>query len=98
MFIWDAANIDHIAEHGISTEEAEQVIDNDPLHIERQFRNGEPRVLHLGETLAGRILYVVVTQRGEDLRVVTGFPADRQSRQFYSEQKELGDGKGNRDP
>ena len=64
MFIWDAANTNPIAVHEISTEEAEQVINKDPLDIERQFRNGEPRVLHLGETLNARVSYVVVTQRG----------------------------------
>ena len=98
MFIWDAANISHIALHEVSTEEAEQVIDNDPLDIERQFRNGEERFVHLGETLAGRVLYVIVTPRGEDLRVVTAFPADRQSRKHYSEQKDFDDGKSDQDP
>ena len=71
MFIWDSANIDHIAAHAISTEEAEQVINNEPLDIERQFRNGETRFVHLGETLEGRVLFVIVTLRGENLRVVT---------------------------
>ena len=98
MFIWDSANSSHIALHGISSEEAEQVISNDPLEIERQFRNGEARFVQLGETLSGRVLVVVITPRGDDLRVVTAFPADRQWRKFYSEQKELEDGEGNRDP
>lgn len=98
MFIWDSANIDHIALHAISTEEAEQVISNDPLDVERQFRNGETRFVHLGETLEGRVLFVVVTPRDKDLRVVTAFPADRHARKFYREQKELEDGEDNRDP
>ena len=98
MFVWDTANINHIAFHEISTEEAEQVINNDPLDIERQFRNGEERSVHLGETLTGRVLYVIVTLRGENLRVVTAFPADRQSRKHYNEQKDLEDAKVNRDP
>ncbi len=98
MFVWDSANIDHIALHEISTEEAEQVINNDPLDIERQFRNGETRFVQLGETIKGRVLFVVVTLRGGNLRVVTAFPADRQARKFYSEQKELDNGEDNRDP
>ncbi len=98
MFLWDDGNINHIALHGISTNEAEEVINNDPLDIKRQFRNGETRFVHLGETLAGRILVVVVTSREADLRVVTAFPADRQARKFYSEQKDASDGEINRDP
>jgi len=95
MFIWDSANIDHIALHAVSTEEAEQVIDNDPLDIERQFRNGESRFVHLGETLKGRVLFVVTSLRGEDVRVVTAFPANKQTRKYYIEQKELDDAEGN---
>ena len=41
MFIWDAENLSHIARHKISQEEAEQVIQNDPLDLERQILNGE---------------------------------------------------------
>lgn len=87
MFIWDHANIGHIALHSISPEEAEQVVENDPLDIERQRRNGEERVLHLGATFASRILYVVVTLRGNDFHVVTAFPADKQSRKFYLDKR-----------
>ncbi len=31
MFDWDEANLEHIARHGVSREEAEQVILNDPV-------------------------------------------------------------------
>lgn len=98
MFIWDSANSGHIALHGISTEEAEQVINNDSLEIERQFRNGETRFVQLGETLNARVLFVVITPRGDDLRVVTAFPANKQARQFYFQQKELNDAEADRDP
>ena len=91
MFAWDAGNVDHLAKHGVMPEEAEQVIENAPLEIERQIRGGESRTLHLGETAAHRVLFVVVTRRGEELRVVTAFPADRQSRKFYASQKVAND-------
>jgi uncharacterized DUF497 family protein len=87
MFVWDAGDIDHLAKHGVLPEEAEQVIENGPLEIERQIRGSESRTLHLGETLAHRVLFVVVTRRGEELRVVTAFPAGRQSRRFYASQR-----------
>lgn len=98
MFIWDAENLSHIARHKISQEEAEQVIQNDPLDLERQILNGEERFLHLGETLAGRVLFVVATERNNLLRVVTAFPADRKARKFYSLKKDAAYAKGSRDP
>jgi uncharacterized DUF497 family protein len=98
MFIWDAENLSHIARHKITQEEAEQVIQNDPLDLERQIVNGEERFLHLGETLAKRILFVVVTERDDLLRVVTAFPADREARRFYLLKKEVPHAEGYKDP
>jgi uncharacterized DUF497 family protein len=63
MFIWDLANVGHLAKHDVSPEEAEQVIRNAPLDLERQLRNSEERAVHLGESNAGRILVVVITVR-----------------------------------
>jgi uncharacterized DUF497 family protein len=98
MFLWDAANTAHIARHKISREEAEQVIQNDPLDLDRQIHDGEERFVHLGETLAGCVLFVVVTERDDQLRVVTAFPADRKSRRFYSLKKDAANAKGPKDP
>ena len=88
MFLWDKENISHIARHDVSQAEAEQVIGNNPFDLERQIRNGEQRILHLGETAAARLLFVVVTVRNQKLRVVTAFPANRKARKFYAEQKQ----------
>jgi uncharacterized protein len=88
MFQWDQENLRHIARHHVSRVEAEQVIENIPLDLERQIRNGESRIFHLGETTTGRVLFVVVTVRNKMLRVVTAFPANRKARKFYAEQKQ----------
>jgi uncharacterized DUF497 family protein len=93
MFVWDGSNIGHLAKHGVLPEEAEQVIENSPLDLERQIRNGEERILHLGESSAGRILFVIVACSEETIRVVTAFPADRKARKFYSTQKGADRGK-----
>ena len=87
MFLWDSSNISHVAQHDISPAEAEQVIANNPVDLEVQLRNGEIRFPHVGETRDGRILVVIVTVRGEHIRVVTAFPASRNMRKFYLEQK-----------
>ena len=87
-FLWDAGNIDHIARHDILPEEAEQVLENDPFAVVRYLRNGEERLNQVGETDAGRVLVVVTTQRGDDTRVVTAHPADRDMRALYAHMKE----------
>ena len=92
MFIWDAANTSHIARHGVLPEEAEYVVLNHPLDLERQFRNGEERTYNLGETKNGRILVVVATMRKDLIRIVTAHPADRNMRRFYSTQRRLNHG------
>jgi hypothetical protein len=87
-FDWDEANIRHIAEHGVLPAEAEEVIQNNPLDLEHQVRNGERRTMQIGGTHSGRVLVVVTTLRGKMLRVVTAFPANREYRAFYRQQRE----------
>ena len=96
LFSWDEANRSHIAEHGVSPEEAEQVILNDPVDLEVQIRNGEERTLQVGETNVGRILVVVTTWRDGSVRVITAFSANKKLRAFYeSYREEEGDGAEN---
>ncbi len=87
QFQWDNGNIDHIALHQITSVEAEQVIEHDPIDTDVVLRNGEVRTLHLGETDAGRLLLVVATERDGMCRIVTARPADRKERNFYSNHK-----------
>jgi uncharacterized protein len=68
-FDWDDSNRSHIAERLVSPREAEEVILNNPVDLERQNRNGEDRILQLGETNAGRILLVVSTFAERKIRV-----------------------------
>jgi uncharacterized DUF497 family protein len=76
-FEWDDANRDHIARHQVSPEEAEQVIDNDPLDLESEVVDGEQRFSSIGRTDHGRFLLVVTTLRHSRIRVVTAFPAPK---------------------
>jgi len=87
MFDWNDQNIRHVAAHGISPEEAEQVIENEPLDLEFQLRNGEERIVQVGETDAGRILVVVTVVREQVIRVVTAFPAKERLRRLYRTKK-----------
>jgi uncharacterized DUF497 family protein len=92
FFDWDDAIIAHIAEHEILPTEAEEVVSNKPVDVGYQNRNGEERLMQIGETLAGRVLIVVTTPRNGLLRVVTAFPASRAYRAFYASRTETQNG------
>jgi len=87
QFDWDSENIEHFAKHQIAPSEAEQVILNRPVDLEAELRNGEERVTQIGETDAGRILIVVSTTQGKEVRVVTAWPAKERLRRYFQTQK-----------
>jgi uncharacterized DUF497 family protein len=72
-FDWDDANIEHLARHDITPEEAERVIDNDPVDLSLRHVWGEWRLQQVGETAAGRLLTIVSTERFGLTRVVSGW-------------------------
>jgi len=80
QFEWDDDNVEHIARHGITPEEAEQVVRGNPLLVEAQYRSGEQRTLCAGSTAGGKRVAVVYTMRGGRIRVVTAFVANRRLR------------------
>ncbi len=82
-FDWDDANVSHIRMHAVTPAEAQQVVMGGslPLHIEQ--RAGEERHMELGETAHGRLLVIVWTRRGQKIRVVTAFPANRKWRAVW---------------
>lgn len=77
QFEWDRANIAHAAEHDVMPEEAEEILLGDPFDLEFEVVDGEDRWGYIGETNEGRILRVVVTLRGERMRVVTAFEPEK---------------------
>jgi uncharacterized protein len=86
-FEWDDANRDHLARHQVSPEEAEQVVDNEPLDVEAETIDGEQRCTSVGHTDQGRFLLVVTTFRAPRIRVVTAFPAPNRLIHLYLAQK-----------
>jgi uncharacterized DUF497 family protein len=82
-FDWDDANREHIAEHGVTTDEAEYVVLNDPLDLDLQVVDSEERFVQVGATAQGRVLRVVTTMRGAIVRVVTAYDAPRRDRLAY---------------
>lgn len=87
MYQWDSGNIAHLAKHDVTPDEAEQVISNHPLDLNRQIRTNEKRLVQLGETDSRRVLVVITTMRESLIRVVTAYPAGKRLRTFYKTQK-----------
>ena len=83
VFDWDDGNREHIAEHGVTADEAEYALVHDPLDIEVEFREGEERLVQVGATAKGRILTVISILRAERIRVVTAFDASRSRRMQF---------------
>jgi uncharacterized DUF497 family protein len=89
-FVWDKQNLGHLALHEISPAEAEEVLRNRPVDLESQLRNGEERMAQVGETDSGRILIVVSTMCGKEIRVVTAWPAKERFRRYFLSLKRNG--------
>ena len=87
LFDWDQANISHVAAHNVHPEEAEEVMLGDSLEMDFEKSAGEDRWIYIGETLHGRILQIVVTMRGEKIRVVTAFEPIRRFKFLYLRSK-----------
>lgn len=83
MFEWDRYNLRKIRAHRIKREEAEQALLNDPIPIYEQEVEGEPRFVYYGETNAGRLLAVILSERTDDLRVVTAYDLDAGQKRDY---------------
>ncbi len=60
----------------ITAEEVEKVLSNGPIPIYEQDVEWQVRYVYYGETDSGRLLTVVLVERGEKIRVVTAYDLD----------------------
>ena len=78
-FDWDEENIAHIEKHAFTPEEVEEVFASD--HRVRRAR--ERRYIALGETLDGRLAFVVFRRLpGGVVRVITARDMDKSERRL----------------
>lgn len=84
-FEWDEHNANKIwTKHQVSPVECEHVFFNSPLLVSDTKRSyGEPRFYALGETEAGRLLFVVFTLRRDLIRVISARDMSRKERRVY---------------
>jgi uncharacterized protein len=60
QFVWPQDQIDHIAEHGVTPEEFEEVCSGKSLFIRAPSEGENPVYYAMGRTRAGRYLFCVV--------------------------------------
>lgn len=85
-FDWDNQNEGHLAKHGISRSDAEDILTGNHILLEYQMEGNEQRWVAVGATRTGRILNIVFAVRGEAIRPITGWIADTETAALYLEQ------------
>jgi uncharacterized DUF497 family protein len=91
VFDWDRDNLRKIRAHRVRVEEAEQVLLNDPIPIYEQIVEGEIRFVYYGETNPGRLLAIIVTERADQIRVVTAYDLDAGQKREYLDRRMKGE-------
>ena len=85
-FDWDKQNERHLANHEISCSDAEDVLSGNHILLEYQMEGDEQRWVAVGATRTGRILNIVFAVRGEAIRPITGWAADKETTELYLKQ------------
>lgn len=85
-FDWDRQNEGHLAKHGISRSDAEDILAGNHILLEYQMEGNEQRWFAVGSTRTGRILNIVFAVRREAIRPITGWIADKETVALYLEQ------------
>jgi uncharacterized protein len=85
-FEWDAGNIEkNWLSHQVTSPECEQFFFNQPLVIAADVAHSEveERFFALGQTNAGRLLFIVFTLREDLIRVISARDMSRKERKVY---------------
>lgn len=87
-FEWDVNKAEsNLAKHGVSFEEAATIF-GDPLSItipDPAHSQTETRFIILGCSHQGRLLVVIHTERGDNIRIISAWHANRRERKDYEE-------------
>jgi uncharacterized DUF497 family protein len=83
-FEWDLRKArSNFAKHGVGFEEAATVTISDPEHSLAEVRN-----ITMGRAFAGKLLVVVHTDRGDNIRIISVRRASWRERKSYEENTE----------
>lgn len=87
-FEWDKGNLTKSwKKHRVSTTECEEVFLNVPLLLADDVKHSaaEVRYYVLGQTNAGRLLFIAFTIREEQIRVISARPMSEKERRIYGQ-------------
>ena len=86
---WDPKKADlNNKKHGIDFADAVAVFEDEwALTIEHQVVKNEQRFATVGVDFLGRLVVVVYTYRGDDIRLISARPATRSERNVYEKRR-----------
>ncbi len=88
--VWSESDVAHIARHGVTPEEVEEVLSANPVWRRGRTHpaTGRTSLIALGQTEAGRYLFVVLSLREPGrARCVTAMEMDEKARRFYERRR-----------
>ena len=90
-FEWDVPKArSNLAKHAVAFEEASTIF-GDPLSLtipDPEHSKIEDRFVTIGSAFTGKLLVVVHTDRGDNIRIISARRANRRERKFYEEEIE----------
>jgi uncharacterized protein len=87
-FVWPQERLDHIAEHGVTPEEVEEICFGRSLVLRAKSEGENPVYYVLGQTAAGRYLFCVVIRFPEGVGYpVSARPMTAKEKRRYREWK-----------
>jgi len=90
-FEWDSRKAQsNLAKHGVGLEEASTIF-GDPSSLtipDPEHSLSEERYVTMGRAFSGKLLVVVHTERGDNIRIISARRASRRERKFYEETTE----------
>ena len=85
-FEWDSRKArSNLAKHGVGFQETSTIF-GDPLSLtipDPEHSLSEERYITVGRAFSGKLLVVVHTERGDNIRIVSARRASRRERKFY---------------
>ena len=87
MLVWDEAKRkSNLEKHGLDFKDARLVYDNPEKCTYDSSRQGEQRWMDLAlAVIRGRLLALIYTERGDNVRVISFRPASREEREQYEQ-------------
>jgi uncharacterized protein len=80
---WDDFNREHVGRHRVLPNEIQEALESEPVEIEYEEVDGEPRWTSLGHTKGFRVLIIVWTLRNGRIRPITARTVGRPQRKEY---------------